>query len=74
MNRDAIQQLTQQVTEALANINEAITTPAIEATMGYRQSLEQAGFSPTIAEQMAVHYHTELIKVLFSSITGGKKK
>lgn len=74
IDRQQVQAITRAVTEALANINEAITTPAVEATQGYRTQLETQGFAPAVAEQMAIQYHGELMRVLFAQFQGGPKK
>jgi hypothetical protein len=36
-----------------------------ETVKGYREQLEQLGFSPTAAEAMAVHLHHELVTAAF---------
>lgn len=44
----------------LAAANEQLQA-VIEAVAGHRASLEAAGFSPTMAEQMAAQYYATLI-------------
>lgn len=39
--------------------------PIIDATAGHRAQLEAQGFSPTVAEMMAVDFHRHLLMVAF---------
>ncbi len=56
-NRD---QAAADLAAALVQFNEGMT-PVIEAAAGYRNRLEVAGFSPSMAEWMAVDYHRHLL-------------
>lgn len=38
----------------------------IETVVGYRTKCEEAGFSPTAAEVMAMEFHTAMIQQVFS--------
>lgn len=46
-----------QVAQVVAGMREAFA-PMDEAALGYRAQLEKAGWSPTVAEQMAAQFYT----------------
>jgi len=52
---------------ALAEIGPTLDT-ILDATSGYRAKCIQQDFSPTAAESMAMHYHAELVRMVFSGI------
>lgn len=37
-------------------------------TAGYRERLERAGFSPTMAEMMAAAYHNHVMDMIFKGV------
>ena len=55
---------------ALAVVADGLTA-IIEICAGHRQKCEQAGFSPTAAEHMAVTVHTEMLTNLFTHTPQG---
>jgi len=59
-----------ELTEALVNMSQLIG-PMLEASCGYRQQAEAAGFSPTAAEEMAVRYHAFVWAALAAAQTKG---
>lgn len=54
---------------SLANMADTLQT-LIEASAGYREKLEAAGYSPTVAEQLAAQYHSALMSITFKNILG----
>lgn len=52
-----------KLAEALADLRERLA-PLDEAALGYRRQLEEQGWSPTAAEQMALAFHTILLGYL----------
>jgi hypothetical protein len=67
-DRASLDKVMNAVIEMMAGVSEAIVDPVIEATQGYRTKMEVAGFSPTMAEQLAASYHVELLRLLFSQM------
>lgn len=59
-------QFANQLAEAIALINQMIA-PVDEAALGYRRTLEEQGWSPTAAEEMALNYHGLLMNQLKGS-------
>ena len=49
-----------QIAQGVAQLRECMA-PIDEAVTGYRQQLQEAGWSPTAAEQMAVEFHRMLM-------------
>ena len=74
ISRETVEKTASMVAEYMANINEAIAQPAMEASAGYRRGLEESGFSPTIAEHMAAQYHVELLKAMFAVLATAKPR
>lgn len=56
------------VAEFMATLLSALT-PMTEAMTGYRNQLEAGGYSPTMAEHIAAHVHTELVSACFRQMT-----
>lgn len=59
-------EMANHLAEAIAGIKQVLA-PIDEATIGYRKQLEEAGWSPTAAEHMALEFH----RMLMSSVNGG---
>jgi len=59
-----------ELAEALVNMSQLIG-PMVEASCGYRQQAEAAGFSPSAAEEMAVQYHAFVWAALAAAQTKG---
>lgn len=45
-------------------------TPMLDSVVGYRSKCEAAGFSETVAEQMALQFHAYLISALVGQNVG----
>jgi hypothetical protein len=58
--------------QALTILN-ATLDAVVEATSGYKAKLVAAGFSPTIAEQMAVDYHRHFLAMVMAQAPGAPK-
>ena len=54
-------------TESLLKMSETMGQ-FVELVAGYRQQLEQAGFSPNAAELMASDYHRGLVAGIFGQL------
>lgn len=52
-----------QFAQGIAQMRETFA-PIDEATLGYRVQLEAAGWSPTVAEQMAFQFFTVLMNTV----------
>lgn len=50
-----------ELAQAVAQVREMLA-PVDEATLGYRRQLEENGWSPQAAEQMALSFHTLLLQ------------
>lgn len=50
-----------RVAAEMAKVSD-LMAPALEAVVGYRAQCEAAGFSPTVAEFMALQYHAALLR------------
>jgi len=69
MNPSEAEALTHGFAEALANFNSLIQ-PMQEAVDGYRADAERRGYSPTVAEAMAMEFHSYLMAQFRSAIAG----
>jgi hypothetical protein len=62
-----------ELATAFAGMSEILLT-ALEASTGYRRQCEEAGFSPTAAELMAIDFHKTLLQMIIHSTTTPKEK
>lgn len=63
--------------DALANMMAAVLdnlAPIVEAAVGYRTQLESAGYSPTMAEQLAAQFHFGMVYMVLAEIMKPTKK
>ena len=58
-------------TESLMAVQEMMGQIS-DAVQGYRAKLEEAGFSPTASEVMAIDFHKGLINMIFTNQTKGE--
>lgn len=61
---------TQVLAEAMASMTEMLG-PVMEAVDGYKAEAERRGYSPTVAEAMALDFHRMVIAQMVSAL-GGK--
>ena len=54
------------ITSSFLDIAEAVG-PLVDVVAGYRQKLELAGYSPTMAEAMSAQLHGQLLAQMFTA-------
>ncbi len=60
-------------TEALAELAD-VMQQILETAAGHKARAETAGFSPTVAERMALHAHALLVTILRDATTRNNQK
>lgn len=55
------------LTESMTQMMESLSI-IVDAVVGHRAKLEAAGFSPTIAEQMAANLHMQIVVRIFGAM------
>jgi hypothetical protein len=63
MTPEQLSDSTNRLASGIAQVREYLA-PIDEAALGYRRQLEQAGWSPTAAEKMALAFHAMLLSFM----------
>jgi hypothetical protein len=61
-------QMMHEIAKGIAQLRELLA-PIDEAVSGYRKQLEESGWSPTVAEAMALEFH----RMLMANVTAGTR-